>query len=180
MQTSRLLFIACSALLLASAASAVELKPGDPAPLFTAKTQSGETFDLAGRRGQWTVLFFYPKAGTPGCTKEVGAFRDSIQPIRDQGAEVYGISVDTIEDQAAFHAEQHLVFSLLADPEGHVVELYGAKMPVVTMAKRWTFIIDPDLKVRQIERDVDPTLDAKRVAAEIARLKQAAGAPATQ
>lgn len=180
MRTNRFPFVVFIALLLASGVSAAELKPGDSAPLFTAKTQSGETFDLASRKGQWTVLFFYPKAGTPGCTKEVCAFRDSINTIREQGAEVYGISVNTVEDQAAFHAEHHLAFSLLADPEGHIVEMYGAKMPLLTMAKRWTFIIDPDLKIRQIERDVDPALDAKRVAVEIARLKQSAGAPATQ
>jgi peroxiredoxin Q/BCP len=177
MRTNRPLFVFLVALF-ATTAQASELKPGDSAPLFTAKTQNGETFDLATRKGTWTVLFFYPKAGTPGCTKEVCAFRDSIQTIREQGADVYGISVNSVEDQAAFHAEHHLAFTLLADPEGDVVEKYGAKMPVVTMAKRWTFIIDPDLKIRQIERDVDPALDAKRVATEIARLKQSAGAPA--
>jgi peroxiredoxin Q/BCP len=162
----------------APAASAAEaLKPGDPAPLFTAKTHAGEPFDLAARKGQWTVLFFFPKAGTPGCTKQVCAFRDSVRSIRDEGAEVYGISTDTVESQAAFHREHHLGFTLLADPEGTAVEAYGAKMPILTMARRWTFIIDPDLKIRGVERDVDPALDAKRVAAEIARLKRSAGAP---
>ena len=175
MQTGTVVvMLTCVVSLFAPAARAAEaLKPGDPAPLFTAKTHAGEVFDLAARKGQWTVLFFYPKAGTPGCTKQVCAFRDSIKAIRDEGAEVFGVSTDTVESQAAFHEEHHLAFTLLADPKGNVVEAYGAKMPVLTMARRWTFIIDPDLKIRQVERDVDPALDAKRVATEVARLKEA-------
>jgi peroxiredoxin Q/BCP len=159
---------------LASVAAAVELKAGDPAPLFTARTQDGGEFTLATRKGQWTVLFFYPKAGTPGCTKQACAFRDSIKLIRAAGAEVYGISTDTVEDQAAFHREHNLAFALLADPEGTVTEAYGTKMPIITMSKRWTFIIDPSLTIRQVQHDVDPSLDAQRVATEIARLKGAA------
>jgi peroxiredoxin Q/BCP len=150
-----------------------ELAPGDPAPLFSTKTNTGATFDLASRKGQWTVLYFYPKAGTSGCTVQANAFRDNLEAIRAVGAEVYGISTDTVEDQAAFHDLHHLGFTLLADPKGEVVEAYGAKMPIVTYAKRWTFIIGPDLKIRQVEHDVEPELDARRVAAEIARLKQA-------
>jgi len=165
----------------APAWAAPELKPGDAAPLFTAKTQSGEVFDLASRKGRWTVLFFYPKAGTPGCTKQVCAFRDSVKTIRGEGAEVYGISADTVEDQAAFHQEHQLAFTLLADPDGTVIEAYGAKMPILNMSKRWRFIIDPELTIRQVEHDVDPAADAQRVAKEIARLKATApNAPAAQ
>ncbi len=163
---------------LAAAAGAAELEAGQPAPRFTAKTQDGTDFDLANRTGQWTVLYFFPKAGTPGCTKEASAFRDNIALIRDQGADVFGISTDTVESQAAFHKEQQLVFTLLADPDGVVTEQYGAKMPILTMAKRWTFIIDPTLTIRLVERDVDPAMDAQRVAGEIAHLKDASATPA--
>jgi peroxiredoxin Q/BCP len=163
---------------LAPAADAAELEAGQPAPRFTAKTQDGTDFDLASRTGKWTVLYFYPKAGTPGCTKEASAFRDNIALIRDQGADVLGISTDTVESQAAFHKEQQLVFTLLADPDGAVTEQYGAKMPILTMAKRWTFIIDPTLTIRLVERDVDPAMDAQRVASEIARLKDTSATPA--
>jgi peroxiredoxin Q/BCP len=161
----------------APTAGADELQPGQAAPLFTAKTQDGTEFDLASRKGAWTVLYFYPRAGTPGCTKQACGFRDSIALIRDEGAEVYGISTDTVESQAAFHKEEQLGFTLLADPDGVVTKKYGAKMPLLTMARRWTFIIDPTLTIRQVQRDVDPALDAKRVATEIARLK-ASGTPA--
>jgi len=175
MRTTSLLAMALLGLTAGTRATAAdELQAGQAAPLFTAKTQDGADFDLASRKGQWTVLYFYPKAGTPGCTKQACAFRDNLALIRDEGAEVYGISTDTVESQAAFHKEEQLGFTLLADPDGVVTEKYGAKMPLVTYAKRWTFIIDPALTIRQIQRDVDPSQDARRVAAEIARLKGSA------
>jgi peroxiredoxin Q/BCP len=147
------------------------LKVGDAAPVFELKTQTGSTFNLKSREGQWTVLYFYPKAETPGCTKQACGFRDNIEKIRAQGAEVYGISADTEEDQAAFQKKHQLNFTLLADPDLKVIEMYGTKMPVVSMSKRWTFIIGPDLKIRWIEKNVDPVLDAKKVAEQISKLK---------
>lgn len=150
---------------------AAEIKLNDSAPLFTVKTHNGTDFDLNSRKGKWTVLYFYPKAGTPGCTKQACAFRDGIQKIRDLGAEVYGISTDTVEDQAKFHKEQSLNFDLLADADAKITKLYGSKMPVVKVSKRWTFVIDPELKIRNVMKDVDPVLDSERVASEIAKLK---------
>jgi peroxiredoxin Q/BCP len=169
--TRALLAAALPVMLLVSSAHAVDLKPGDPAPRFTARTHDGSEFKLEDRQGQWTVLYFYPKAGTPGCTRQACAFRDGIAAIRAEGADVFGISTDTVESQAEFHRDEHLSFTLLADPDGAVTNAYGAKMPILTMSKRWTFIIDPTLTIRQVQHDVDPTEDAKRVAAEIARLK---------
>ena len=148
-----------------------DVKLNEPAPTFKVKNQVGKDFDLSSRKGQWTVLYFYPKAGTPGCTKQACAFRDSIKKIRDLGAEVYGISTDTVEDQAKFHKEHHLNFDLLADADAKVTELYGSKMPVVKVSKRWTFIIDPQLKIKNVMKDVDPAMDSERVATEIAKLK---------
>jgi peroxiredoxin Q/BCP len=148
-----------------------DLKISDPAPTFQSKTQDGKSFDLASRKGKWTVLYFYPRAGTPGCTTQACAFRDNIEKVHAQGAEVFGISADTVEEQAAFWKEHHLNFTLLADPDDKVVNLYGSKMPVLKLSKRWTFIIDPELKIRAIEKDVDPALDAVKVAAQIADLK---------
>lgn len=152
---------------------AAELKINDSAPLFTAKLHTGADFDLSTRKGKWTVLYFYPKAGTPGCTKQACAFRDSIQKIRDLGAEVYGISSDTVENQAQFHKEHRLNFDLLADADAKIINLYGAKMPIMKISKRWTFILDPNLKIRNIMKDVDPALDSERVAQEISKLKSA-------
>lgn len=150
---------------------AADLKAGDTAPDFKTKTQAGTDFSLEARKGSWTVLYFYPKAETPGCTTQACAFRDSIKIIREQGAEVFGISVNSVEDQAKFHEHHKLNFTLLADPEAQVTNLYGSKMPVMKLSKRWTFIIGPDLKIRDIEKDVDPAKDSERVAKKIGELK---------
>jgi peroxiredoxin Q/BCP len=149
-----------------------ELEPGNKAPLFQIKDDQNKTFDLASRKGHWTVLYFYPKAGTPGCTKQACGFRDAIKKIEVLGADVFGISTDTVEDQAKFHKAQHLNFRLLADPDAKVVGMYGTEMAAKNMSKRWTFIIDPDLVIRDIEHDVDPAMDAAKVAKKISELQK--------
>ncbi|MBC7532653.1 MAG: peroxiredoxin [Oligoflexus sp.] len=156
----------------ASSTYAANLKLGDQAPNFTGKNQDGQTFDLSARKGHWTVLYFYPKAGTPGCTKQACAFRDSIKKIQSEGAEVYGVSADSVAEQKAFHTEHKLGFDLIADPDDKIIDMYGSKMPLVNMSKRWTFIISPELKIASIDKDVDPLLDAKKVAEKIVELKK--------
>lgn len=158
---------------LAGSLEAAELKEKDAAPLFKLQNQAGSTFDLAARKGQWTVLYFYPKSGTPGCTKQACAFRDNIKKIRAEGAEVYGVSTNSVADQDKFHKEQKLTFDLLADEEGKIGDQYGAQMAITKMSKRWTFIIDPELKIAKIDKDVDPVVDSAKVAEEIAALKKA-------
>lgn len=165
-------WIFASLLAFCSVAFSAELKSGDPAPIFSALNQENKNFDLNSQKGKWTVLYFYPKAGTPGCTKQACAFRDSIKKIRDLGAEVFGISADTVSEQAAFHKEHHLNFDLLADPDAKVIEMYGTNRMITKYSKRWTFILDPDLKVRNVMKDVDPVLDSENVAKEIAKLKK--------
>ncbi len=157
--------------LVSSIIQAAELKLGSPAPQFSTQTQDAKTFKLSDQKGQWTVLYFYPKAETPGCTKQACAFRDSINVIRAEGADIYGVSSDTVEQQAAFHKNHNLNFTLLADPDSKIIEMYGSKIPTMKMSKRWTFIIDPDLKIQNIEKDVDPAKDAERVAKQIQTLK---------
>lgn len=152
-------------------AKAAEIAVGSPAPLFKTKTHAGEDFDLASRKGKWTVLYFYPKADTPGCTKQACAFRDKIQQVRDLGAEVFGVSADSVEDQSKFHKKYNLNFTLLADKNADIINLYGTKMPMVKISKRWTFILDPELKIRAVEKDVDPTHDADYVTKVISDLK---------
>jgi peroxiredoxin Q/BCP len=152
--------------------SEADLKVGDPAPGVILKTDEGKSFDLNDRKGRWTVLYFYPKAGTPGCTKQACAFRDNISQIRVLGAEIFGVSSDDVDALKEFKANHNLNFTLLADPKLDVIRKYGTKMPAVNYSKRWTFIIGPDLKVRAIEKDVDPVLDAKRVAETLKRLQK--------
>ncbi len=161
-----------------SALAGEKLATGQPAPLFELSNQQGETFSLEQRRGRgWTVLFFYPKADTPGCTRQACAFRDANRVIRELGAEVYGISGDTVKAQARFHAKYKLTFDLLADPRAKVIAAYGAKLPLLKISRRWTFLLDPDLNIRWVERDVDPMLDAERIAAQLRKLGAAKPAP---
>ncbi|QFY44539.1 peroxiredoxin [Candidatus Methylospira mobilis] len=156
----------------ANPAQAEALQVGQPAPRFELTAQDGAKIDLASRQGKgWTVLYFYPKAGTPGCTTQACAFRDAIEAIRRQNAEVYGISTDEVKDLLSFHQKHKLAFTLLSDPDAKVTEAYGVKMPVLKMAKRWTFIVDPSLIVRQIDNDVDPALDARKVAESLKKLQ---------
>jgi len=125
---------------------------------------------LADHKGKgWTVLFFYPKAGTPGCTKQVCAFRDSIKVIQKEGGTVYGISMDSVEAQKKFHKDHSLKFDLLSDESGKIVDQYGGRG--MMYAKRDTFIVDDQLRIRKHMKDVDPTLDAQNVAKAIKELK---------
>ncbi len=158
---------------LVSTLHAADLKEKDAAPVFKLKTQADQLFDLSTRTGQWTVLYFYPKSGTPGCTKQACAFRDNIKKIRAEGAEVFGISTNSVKDQAAFYAEHKLNFDLLADEDGKVGDSYGVQMMITRMSKRWTFIIDPELKIAKIMKDVDPVIDSVKIADDIAALKKA-------
>jgi peroxiredoxin Q/BCP len=149
-----------------------DLKVGDPAPALNLKTDEGADFDLYTRKGQWTVLYFYPKAETPGCTRQACAFRDGIARIRLQRAEFFGVSADGVQALQKFKANHNLNFTLLADPGLDAIKRYGTKMPILRMSKRWTFIIGPDLRIRAIEKDVNPVLDAERVAEILKELKQ--------
>lgn len=159
-------------LLISLSAFGSDLKVGDPAKLFKLQTQEGKTFDLASRKGMWTVLYFFPKAETPGCTKQACSFRDNIKKIRELKAEVFGISTNNVKDQADFAKAHALNFILLADDKGEVTKEYGSKMPILNMSKRWTFIIGPELTILDIAKDVDPITDAQRVATKISELQK--------
>ena len=157
---------------LGAASQAVALEAGMAAPDFELSLEDGSSFRLSSRKGLgWTVLYFYPKADTPGCTQQACAYRDGIRRIREENAEVYGISTDSVADIAKFHKKYHLSFSLLADSDSKVTELYGVKMPLIPLAKRWTFIVDPAGQIRDINQNVDPATDAGLVVEKLQRLK---------
>jgi peroxiredoxin Q/BCP len=148
-----------------------DLKVGDDVPKFQVKTDKGESFNIDSRKGSWTVLYFYPKANTPGCTKQAIAFQSKIEKIKTLGAEVYGISADDIPALQAFKKDHDLKFTMLSDTEMKAISAFGAKMPLLPMSNRWTFVIDPKLKIASIDRDVDPVSDPDKVAKKIAELK---------
>src|SRR5690349_9014896 len=104
---------------------AKEPKEGEKAPDIALKTDSGETFHLSGLKGKNVVLYFYPKADTPGCTKEACAFRDISGKFTKANTVIIGVSPDTDTDQAKFKSKFDLPFTLLADKDHTAAETYG-------------------------------------------------------
>lgn len=104
----------------------IRLEPGDSAPDFTLPAAGGESVSLAQLRGKKVILYFYPKASTPGCTTQACDFRDSLDSLAASGYTVLGISPDPVADLDKFSAEQSLSFPLLADEDHAVAESYGA------------------------------------------------------
>ncbi len=144
-----------------------KIQLGDIAPDFTVKNHRNEDFTLSGSKGKWIILYFYPKADTPGCTSQACSFRDAATILRDEGAEIYGISTDSVKSNAKFHEKYYLNFDLLSDVKGNISKQYGVKMGIMNMSKRWTFLINPDQKITGIYPDVDPSKDASTVLAKI-------------
>ena len=128
----------------------VRLAAGDPAPEFSLPTDTGEILSLKQLRGRKVVLYAYPAAMTPGCTKQACDFRDNLASLQGAGYAVLGISPDQPAKQAKFRDEQHVTFPLLCDPDRTVLEAYGAygekKLygKTVTGVIRSTFVIDED------------------------------------
>jgi thioredoxin-dependent peroxiredoxin len=124
---------------------------GDKAPDFTLPSQSGEQVRLYDRIGQRVVvLYFYPKDDTRGCTAEACAFRDSHEVFADAGAEVIGVSSDSVERHAAFAGKHDLPFTLLADVGGKVRRAYRVPAALGFIPGRVTYVIDRDGTVRHV------------------------------
>ena len=133
------------------------LHPGDTAPDFELKDGDGKTHKLSAYRGKTVVLYFYPKDDTPGCTAEACNLRDNYQTLLDKGLVVLGVSFDDPSSHKAFAEKYNLPFPLLADTEKEVAEKYGAKgtFTGLFVAKRITYIIDPEGKIAYRIDDVD-------------------------
>jgi peroxiredoxin Q/BCP len=151
------------------------LNVGDPAPDFHVLGDDGRTVSLADFRGHSVVLYFYPKASTPGCTCEAGEFRDSQKEFEKLGAVVLGCSADQVEAQARFKKKEHLNFTLLSDPQFELIENYGARRMKKFLGKsflgivRSTVLIGPDGKILRIWE----TAPAKGHAAEVLKAVRA-------
>ncbi len=132
------------------------LKVGGKAPEFSAKDQYGKTIQLDDFKGKKVVLFFYPKASTPGCTVEACNLRDNYQTFLSKGYEVIGVSADSEKRQLNFSNKQNLPYSLLADEEKEVIMAYGVWGPKKFMGKeydgihRTTFVIDEDGTIEEV------------------------------
>ena len=134
------------------------IKVGDRAPDFTVKNQRGEPVSLKDYLGKKAVvLYFYPKDNSPGCTKEACKFRDSYEDFKDAGAEVIGVSPQSVESHSIFSTSFNLPFSLLSDEDGRVRSLFGVPSSLGLIPGRVTYVIDKDGIVRHLfSSQLDP------------------------
>lgn len=129
----------------------MKLKIGDQAPLFELLDQNGQPYVLSEKIGeQHLVLFFYPKAHTPGCTKEACAFRDSYEVFQEAGADVVGISAGSQDAHHSFGEKYRLPFTLLNDKDNSVRKRYGVKKTLGLLPGRVTYVIDKTGKIIHI------------------------------
>lgn len=148
-------------------------QPGQPAPDFTLPSDTGAPVSLSARRGQKVVLFFYPKADTPGCTKEACGFRDSFTAFEKQGVAVFGISPDAVKDEAKFKQKYSLPYPLLADETHAVAEAYGVWGQKKFLGReymgvlRTTFIIDEAGNIARVFENVKPVGHSAEVLAAL-------------
>jgi peroxiredoxin Q/BCP len=144
--------------------------PGDPAPDFALRDDGGTVHRLSDRRGHWTIVYFYPKDDTPGCTTEACQFRDGHASLVDDDAEIWGISPDGAASHARFRSKFDLPFTLLSDVDHAVAEAYGAWATKVMYGResvgivRSSFLVDPDGRVARAW----PRVKADGHAAEVA------------
>lgn len=132
------------------------LKEGQKAPPFKLHADDGSIVTLAGLAGKNVIVYFYPRDSTPGCTREAEAFRDSAAALKKKNAVVLGVSKDSLASHCKFRDKYALNFPLLSDPEGEVIEKYGAWGEKNLYGKkslgiiRSTVVIGPDGKVKKV------------------------------
>lgn len=152
---------------------------GAPAPEFALPDETGTIHRLADQAGRWTIVYFYPKDDTPGCTVEACEFRDANETIHERGADVWGISPQGATSKRAFREKFGLPFVLLADTDHAVAEAYGSWVEKQNYGKtywgvaRRTFLVDPAGRIARTWPKVKPEGHAAEV---LAALDEAQGA----
>jgi peroxiredoxin Q/BCP len=150
------------------------LPPDTPAPDFTLPDQQDRPVRLSDFRGKKTVvLYFYPKDETRGCTAEACKFRDDYEDFTAAGAEVIGVSHDSVASHAAFAANRRLPFTLLSDPDGAVRKLYDVPRQLLVVPGRTTFVIDRAGTIRHV---FSALFDATKHVEEALRVVRRVGA----
>ena len=147
---------------------------GSNAPDFTLPSQDGSPVSLKDFRGNWVVLYFYPKDQTPGCTREAHNFQIDQPKYAALDAVVLGVSVDSVDSHKKFCAKDGLNFKLLADTEHKVSDAYGSltNLVVARFAARHTFLIDPAGKIVKAYTNVDPAKHSSEVLADLNQLQK--------
>jgi peroxiredoxin Q/BCP len=167
------LFVVVALCFFATTASAAMPKVGDIAPLIQGQDQDGKTVKLTDFIGKKVVLlYFYPKDFTGGCTKEACGLRDRMGDLETNNVVVIGVSHDSVESHKKFAEKYKLNFMLLADPDDVIIKAYDAKMPLMSMSKRVSFLIGLDGKIIHVTDAMNPQTHFDEMKAAIAGLKK--------
>lgn len=155
----------------------MKIKTGQVAPDFQAPDQEGKVHALSDSRGKWTLVYFYPKDDTGGCTKEACSIRDMIPHFKKLKLQIFGVSVDSVKSHKKFEKKYGLPFTLISDEDKKIVKAYG----VWGKKKFWgreymgtlrtSFLIDPKGKIAKIYEKVDPETHAEEVLADLKKLQ---------
>ena len=159
-------------LFLITGTSISEVNTGQTAPNFNLQDQNGEWHTLDNYKGKWVVLFFYPKDQTPGCTTEACNFRDNIFEFEKLNAQILGVSLDDVESHQAFSEKYSLPYPILADVNKECATEYGVlgKFMMMTIAKRQSFLINPEGSIVKHYKKVDPDIHTKEVIGDLKEL----------
>ncbi len=164
---------ASSIIFSAAAVHAATPKAGDTAPSFTGRNQDGQAVNLSDLVGKKVVLlYFYPKDFTGGCTKEACGFRDRMGDLAKDNVEVIGVSFDSADSHRQFIAKYNLNFTLLADTDGKIADLYGARIEGKNMDNRVSFLIGLDGKIVHVTSAGNPDIHFNEMKDAIAGLKK--------
>ena len=159
-------------LFLITGTSIGEVNTGQTAPNFNLQDQNGEWHTLDNYKGKWVVLFFYPKDQTPGCTTEACNFRDNIFEFEKLNAQILGVSLDDVESHQAFSEKYSLPYPILADVNKECATEYGVlgKFMMMTIAKRQSFLINPEGSIVKHYKKVNPDTHTNEVIVDLKRL----------
>jgi len=168
----RILSLVVPALALFALVQAADIPAvGSKAPDFTLKSQEGKTVTLKDFKGQWVVLYFYPKDMTQGCTIEAHNFQRDQDKYTAAHAAIVGVSADNVDSHVQFCTKENLTFKLLADPDKNVIGEYGSLAANGAVAARNTFLIDPNGVIRKVYTQVKPNPHSEEVLAALGELK---------
>lgn len=152
--------------------NAESLKAGDAAPAITGVTETGAKLDLASiYKNGYTLVYFYPKADTPGCTKQGCSLRDAYAELTKKGVTVIGVSHDDVAAQKAFKEKYNLPFTLIADTDSTVVKAFGVpNIPATSLATRQAYLVDKNGKIVWADYKASTEKQAQDVLAELSKL----------
>ena len=153
----------------------MKIKIGVKAPNFILSDQKGRRHKFSEYRGQWVLLYFYPKDDTPGCTKEACMIRDNFPKLKKIKAKVFGVSIDSVKSHKKFHKKYKLPFDILSDENKEIVKAYGVwkrksfagKTFIGTL--RTSFLIDPQGKIAKIYKNVKPEIHAEEILRDLTK-----------